>query len=133
MLHYAKPLAKLVAELEHLPGIGPKSAQRMAFHILRQSQDDAAHPHPEEDVQQEHGQGGPEEHEADRDRRVAVRRHQQNHESRDEDDQRDEVADGEQQWGALGAGRVPLTPRAETWAVLNVHQRQKSRKQPAEA
>ena len=41
MLHYAKPLAKLVAELERLPGIGPKSAQRMAFHILRQPQDEA--------------------------------------------------------------------------------------------
>jgi recombination protein RecR len=35
MLHYAKPLAKLVSELEKLPGIGPKSAQRMAFHLLR--------------------------------------------------------------------------------------------------
>lgn len=41
MLHYAKPLARLVAELERLPGIGPKSAQRMAFHILRQPQDEA--------------------------------------------------------------------------------------------
>lgn len=41
MLHYARPLAKLVAELERLPGIGPKSAQRMAFHILRQPQDEA--------------------------------------------------------------------------------------------
>jgi recombination protein RecR len=41
MAHYAKPLARLVAELERLPGIGPKSAQRMAFHILRQPHDDA--------------------------------------------------------------------------------------------
>ena len=41
MLHYAKPLAHLVAELERLPGIGPKSAQRVAFFILRQSQDEA--------------------------------------------------------------------------------------------
>ena len=41
MLHYAKPLAKLVAELEQLPGIGPKSAQRMAFFILRQPQQEA--------------------------------------------------------------------------------------------
>lgn len=41
MLHYAKPLARLVAELEKLPGIGPKSAQRMAFHILRQPADEA--------------------------------------------------------------------------------------------
>jgi recombination protein RecR len=35
MLHYAKPLARLVGELEKLPGIGPKSAQRMAFYLLR--------------------------------------------------------------------------------------------------
>ncbi len=41
MAHFAKPLARLVGELERLPGIGPKSAQRMAFHILRQSQDEA--------------------------------------------------------------------------------------------
>ncbi len=41
MLHYAKPLAHLVAQLERLPGIGPKSAQRMAFYILRQPQQDA--------------------------------------------------------------------------------------------
>ena len=41
MLHYAKPLAKLVGELEKLPGIGPKSAQRMAFHLLRVPAEDA--------------------------------------------------------------------------------------------
>src|SRR2546421_99557 len=35
MLHYAKPHAQLVGELEKLPGIGPKSAQRMAFYLLR--------------------------------------------------------------------------------------------------
>lgn len=35
MLHYARPLARLVAEFEKLPGVGPKSAQRMAFHYLR--------------------------------------------------------------------------------------------------
>ncbi len=34
-MYYAKPLARLVAELEKLPGIGPKSAQRLAFHLLR--------------------------------------------------------------------------------------------------
>ena len=39
-MHYAKPLAKLVGELEKLPGIGPKSAQRMAFYILRASNED---------------------------------------------------------------------------------------------
>ncbi len=40
-MHYAKPLAKLVAEFEKLPGIGPKSAQRLAFHILRIPEEDA--------------------------------------------------------------------------------------------
>jgi len=43
MLHYAKPLARLVGELEKLPGIGPKSAQRMAFHLLRAPQEEARH------------------------------------------------------------------------------------------
>lgn len=41
MFHYAKPLARLVAELEKLPGIGPKSAQRMAFHLLRIPREEA--------------------------------------------------------------------------------------------
>lgn len=41
MSHYARPLAQLVSELERLPGVGPKSAQRMAFHILRQPQEEA--------------------------------------------------------------------------------------------
>ncbi len=40
-MHYARPLAQLVSELERLPGVGPKSAQRMAFHLLRQPQEDA--------------------------------------------------------------------------------------------
>jgi recombination protein RecR len=35
MLYYARPLAQLLEQLEKLPGIGPKSAQRLAFHILR--------------------------------------------------------------------------------------------------
>jgi recombination protein RecR len=34
-MYYAKPLARLIGELEKLPGIGPKSAQRLAFHLLR--------------------------------------------------------------------------------------------------
>ncbi|HEY3267107.1 MAG TPA: recombination mediator RecR [Armatimonadota bacterium] len=34
-MEYAKPLARLIGELEKLPGIGPKSAQRLAFYILR--------------------------------------------------------------------------------------------------
>src|SRR2546421_1343370 len=41
MLHYAKPLAQLVGELEKLPGIGPKSAQRMAFYLLRVPKEEA--------------------------------------------------------------------------------------------
>lgn len=40
-MQYAKPLAKLVSEFEKLPGIGPKSAQRLAFYILRISEDEA--------------------------------------------------------------------------------------------
>ncbi|MHB9038823.1 MAG: recombination mediator RecR [Armatimonadota bacterium] len=40
-MHYAKPLAKLVGEFEKLPGIGPKSAQRLAFHVLRITEDEA--------------------------------------------------------------------------------------------
>jgi recombination protein RecR len=43
MLHYAKPLARLVGELEKLPGIGPKSAQRMAFYLLRVPKEEAQH------------------------------------------------------------------------------------------
>lgn len=35
-------MARLVEELRHLPGIGPKSAQRIAFHLLRGSREDAA-------------------------------------------------------------------------------------------
>lgn len=35
MLLYARPLARLIGELEKLPGIGPKSAQRMAYFLLR--------------------------------------------------------------------------------------------------
>lgn len=34
---YTKPLAKLIEELQKLPGIGGKTAQRLAFHILKQS------------------------------------------------------------------------------------------------
>ena len=32
---FARPLAELIAELERLPGVGPKSAQRLAFHLIR--------------------------------------------------------------------------------------------------
>ena len=34
MNQYAKPLNKLISELSKLPGIGGKTAQRLAFHIL---------------------------------------------------------------------------------------------------
>lgn len=37
---FARPLANLIAQLERLPGVGPKSAQRLAFWILRQPEDD---------------------------------------------------------------------------------------------
>ncbi len=37
MLPYPRPLATLVEELERLPGIGPKSAQRLSYFILRAS------------------------------------------------------------------------------------------------
>ena len=32
---FARPLAELIAEFERLPGVGPKSAQRLAYHVLR--------------------------------------------------------------------------------------------------
>lgn len=40
-MEYPAPLARLVDELKRLPGIGPKSAQRIAFHLLKGSKDDA--------------------------------------------------------------------------------------------
>ncbi len=42
MSRYAEPMARLIEELKKLPGVGTKSAQRYAFHILRSSDDDAA-------------------------------------------------------------------------------------------
>ncbi len=41
MIQYIEPLAHLVNELTKLPGIGPKTAQRLAFHILRQPREQA--------------------------------------------------------------------------------------------
>ena len=35
MLDYAEPIVKLIDELKRLPGVGGKSAQRIAFHLLR--------------------------------------------------------------------------------------------------
>ena len=40
-MQYARPLAELIAELERLPGLGPKSAQRLAYHLLRVSDEEA--------------------------------------------------------------------------------------------
>ena len=34
MVRYAPPIARLLEELERLPGIGPKSAQRIAYYLL---------------------------------------------------------------------------------------------------
>jgi len=41
MKDYAEPLARLIDELKHLPGIGQKSAQRIAFHLERAAREDA--------------------------------------------------------------------------------------------
>ena len=38
---YAGPISRLIAELSRLPGVGQRTAQRLAFHILRASDDDA--------------------------------------------------------------------------------------------
>ena len=36
-----EPLARLIEQLQKLPGIGAKSAQRLAFHVLKNTRDDA--------------------------------------------------------------------------------------------
>jgi recombination protein RecR len=41
MSKFAEPMSRLIDELKKLPGVGAKSAQRLAFHILRSSDDDA--------------------------------------------------------------------------------------------
>src|SRR5450755_105098 len=41
MSKFAEPMTRLIDELKKLPGVGSKSAQRLAFHILRSSNDDA--------------------------------------------------------------------------------------------
>jgi len=40
-MRFAAPLERLIERLRKLPGIGAKSAQRVAFHILRASREDA--------------------------------------------------------------------------------------------
>src|SRR5918995_864122 len=37
----AEPIARLIEEFGKLPGVGPKTAQRLTFHLLRQSADEA--------------------------------------------------------------------------------------------
>jgi hypothetical protein len=39
--HYALPVQDVIDELSRLPGIGPKSAQRIAYHLLRASKQEA--------------------------------------------------------------------------------------------
>ena len=41
MAIYARPVERLITELSKLPSIGPRSAQRIAFHIIRGRQEDA--------------------------------------------------------------------------------------------
>ena len=43
MPDFAEPLERLIQEFKRLPGIGQKSAQRIAFHVLRASREDAEH------------------------------------------------------------------------------------------
>jgi recombination protein RecR len=41
MIYHAKPVANLIAALNRLPGVGPKTAQRLAFHLLAVSREEA--------------------------------------------------------------------------------------------
>jgi recombination protein RecR len=41
MSRFAEPMTRLIDQLKKLPGVGSKSAQRLAFHILRSSEEDA--------------------------------------------------------------------------------------------
>ncbi len=43
MPDFAEPLARLITEFKRLPGVGQKSAQRIAFHLLRAAREDAEH------------------------------------------------------------------------------------------
>ena len=42
MAYYTQPVQALIDELGRLPGVGPKSAQRIAFHLLKLPNDDVA-------------------------------------------------------------------------------------------
>ncbi|ALS25645.1 recombination mediator RecR [Paenibacillus cisolokensis] len=39
-MYYPEPIAKLIDSFTRLPGIGPKTAARLAFHVLRMKEDD---------------------------------------------------------------------------------------------
>lgn len=39
-MYYPEPIAKLIDSFTHLPGIGPKTAGRLAFHVLRMKEED---------------------------------------------------------------------------------------------
>ncbi len=41
MARFAEPMTRLIDELKKLPGVGTKTAQRLAFHVLRASDADA--------------------------------------------------------------------------------------------
>lgn len=41
MTDYAEPIARLIEEFRRFPGIGPKTAQRLAYNVLRRSREDA--------------------------------------------------------------------------------------------
>ena len=41
MPDFAEPLERLIQEFKRLPGVGQKSAQRLAFHVLRQPRESA--------------------------------------------------------------------------------------------
>ncbi len=38
-MHYPEPIAKLIESFSRLPGIGPKTAGRLAFHVLRMKEE----------------------------------------------------------------------------------------------
>ncbi|MCR8846543.1 recombination mediator RecR [Paenibacillus sp. SC116] len=39
-MYYPEPIAKLIEAFSRLPGVGPKTAARLAFHVLRMQEDD---------------------------------------------------------------------------------------------
>ena len=41
MRYFPDSLMRLLTELQKLPGVGPKTAQRLAFHLLKEPAEDA--------------------------------------------------------------------------------------------